>query len=252
MSSPVVHFEIHAKDRDAAIEFYTKVFGWHVETMPEMDYGMVDTHGGRGFNGGITTVEGTPGDQTTRGQGDPFATVYIETADVQAKLDEVVAAGGTVVVPTTVIPDMVTFALFTDPHGNKVGIVQGDGGPQVSEGSGTPVTWFEIMGADASLQGFYSKLFGWEIGTSPMDGYGVVQWEKFGMGGAVGAIPNMPGYVAIYPEVTDTEATVKAIEANGGKILMAPQDMGAAGVRVGMFQDPQGITCGFYKTIPMA
>jgi hypothetical protein len=35
-----------------------------------------------------------------------------------------VAMGARVIVPVTEIPNMVTFAIFTDPDGNKMGIVK--------------------------------------------------------------------------------------------------------------------------------
>jgi len=36
------------------------------------------------------------------------------------------AAGGAIVKDVTVIPDMVTYAIFRDPAGNEVGLVQAE------------------------------------------------------------------------------------------------------------------------------
>ncbi|MFP5225814.1 MAG: VOC family protein [Actinomycetota bacterium] len=239
MKHPVVHFEIHAKDRKAATEFYRSLFGWHIQPMEEMDYGMVDTHAGSGFNGGITTAEG---DQA-------FATVYIETPDIEATLKKAESLGAKVLVPITEIPDVVTIAFLQDPAGNPFGIVKGDGGPQVSPGDGVPVNWFEIMGDDAqALQDFYTELFEWKISQQPMPGYGIVEWPDHKTGGAIGAIDNAPSYVAIYAMVPDPAATSAKAKELGARIMMEPSYMEGGDVTVGMMIDPQGAMFGFYKS----
>ena len=114
MGNPVVHFEVIGMNGEKLRDFYSKTFGWNMQVMPEMDYGLVD-NGGQGINGGV-------------GQGEQaHATFYIEVDDPHAYLDKVEAAGGKTTVPVTVIPDMVTLAMFTDPEGNLVGLVKSDG-----------------------------------------------------------------------------------------------------------------------------
>jgi uncharacterized protein len=115
MGSPVVHFEINSANPEELHAFYGKLFDWHIETMPEMGYGMVDPHGDRGIGGGIG-----------RAQGPNQVTFYIEVDDPQAKLDQIEAAGGKTVVPVTAMGDMVTFAQFSDPDGNVIGLVKSE------------------------------------------------------------------------------------------------------------------------------
>jgi uncharacterized protein len=238
MKHPIVHFEIHAKDRKAASEFYQSLFGWHIQQMDEMDYGMVDTHAGGGFNGGITTAEG---DQA-------FATVYVETPDIEASLTKAESLGAKVLVPITAIPDVVTFAFLQDPAGNPFGIVKGEGGPQVSVGDGVPVNWFEIMGDDAkAVQDFYTELFEWKIKEQPMSGYGVLEWADHKIGGAIGAMEQAPTYVAIYAMVPDPVATSAKAKELGAKIMMEPTYLEGGEVTVAMMVDPQGVMFGFYK-----
>jgi len=76
---------------------------------------LVDTGGGRGINGGIAQAQ----------PGTPSVTIYIEVDDLQANLDKAVKMGSKVLVPVTEIPGMVTYALFSDPEGNAVGLVKG-------------------------------------------------------------------------------------------------------------------------------
>jgi predicted enzyme related to lactoylglutathione lyase len=69
-------------------------------------------------------VEGTIGGGIGEAQGPNQVIFYIEVDDPQAYLDRIDKAGGRTVVPVTEIPDMVTFAQFSDPQGNVVGLVK--------------------------------------------------------------------------------------------------------------------------------
>lgn len=116
MGAPVVHWEINAKDAKRLWEFYSGLFGWKVNSENPMKYGLVSTGSKLGIGGGI-------------GQADPNApapsvTFYIQVDDVQKELDKVGALGGRVVMPSTEIPNMVTFGLFADPEGNVVGLIK--------------------------------------------------------------------------------------------------------------------------------
>ena len=51
-------------------------------------------------------------------------TFYAQVEDFQKTLDSVESMGGKTLMPPTDIPDMVTFALFSDPEGNVIGIVK--------------------------------------------------------------------------------------------------------------------------------
>src|ERR671936_258522 len=53
MADPVVHFELIGVDREALGRFYAELFGWHVESVPEPPYSLIDTHAGSGINGGM-------------------------------------------------------------------------------------------------------------------------------------------------------------------------------------------------------
>lgn len=118
MSNPVVHFEIAGKNPKGLQQFYASLFGWHITSENPMDYGIVDTHAGRGINGGI---EGEPRDAAV--------SIYVEVDDLPAYLSKIEQAGGATVTPVTEIPGMVTYATFRDPAGNIVGLVK-SGQPQ--------------------------------------------------------------------------------------------------------------------------
>jgi predicted enzyme related to lactoylglutathione lyase len=214
----VVHFEVAAVDDGPLVAFYRELFGWELRASPREDYTMIDTRGGRGINGGI-------GRSPT---GSPWSTFYVETEDPQASLDHANALGGTTVIPVTNLGGAVTVALFSDPDGLLIGLVQartepfpGDRSP--SAGSGEPVTWFEILGSDpARSQRFYAELFGWTIDTSGVPGYAVANTgTRRGIQGGVGG-GEESRWAIVCAGVADVEETLRRAEKLGGSRLSAP------------------------------
>ena len=111
MGNPVTWFEVVGKDGAALQRFYSELFGWKLNVIPEMNYALVEADGG--IRGGIG--------QAPDGEG--HVTVYAEVDDPQAYLDKAEELGGKTVVPVTEL-EMVTFALFTDPEGHLFGITK--------------------------------------------------------------------------------------------------------------------------------
>lgn len=239
MGNPVVHFEIISNEKDALENFYRELFGWHVESAPEMNYGMIDTHAG-GINGGIGIAP----------DGTQMTTIYVEVPDLQKTLDKAEKLGGKTAMP---IMEMgpVTMAQFIDPQGNRIGLVKSDDtlpAPSGSSGGSNPVSWFEILGSNGdALRDFYSKLFGWKIETSsdsPVD-YGQVDAKEAGIGGGIGAPMGQPG-VTFYAEVDDLQKYLDRAESLGGKTILPPTEM--EHVAFAQFADPAGITFGLWKS----
>jgi predicted enzyme related to lactoylglutathione lyase len=113
MANPVVHFEIGARDRKGLQDFYGQLFGWQINADNPMNYGMVDTGGPGGINGGIFQA----------GPGEPaYLTVYVQVDDLQASLDKAASLGGKTLVPPMPIPNVGAIALFQDPEGHCVGL----------------------------------------------------------------------------------------------------------------------------------
>jgi predicted enzyme related to lactoylglutathione lyase len=113
----IVHWEIIGKDGPALHKYYSDLFGWNVQQVggAEMGfYGMVDGEQ-TGVGGGIG-LAGPDG-------GTMGVMIYVGVDDIQGALDKAVSLGGKVIQPVTTIPNMVTFAQFSDPQGNVVGLV---------------------------------------------------------------------------------------------------------------------------------
>ena len=127
----VVHFEIHAKDPDAAQRFYSSVFGWNITDLGTQmgNYRLVSTGedqaGTRwpGINGGITPRQGPP-----PSGGEPVnAFVCTITVDnVDSYLDKVKAAGGSVALEKMQVPGVGWLVYVKDPEGNIFGMLQPD------------------------------------------------------------------------------------------------------------------------------
>ena len=122
--SRVVHFEIHAREPERAIEFYRGIFGWEFTSFGgPAEYGLIKTGPSEepGIDGGLIR---------RRGEIDGQAVIaYVCTIDVES-LDEtlaaVIAQGGTLALPRMPIPGVGWLAYAKDTEGNIFGMMQSD------------------------------------------------------------------------------------------------------------------------------
>ena len=113
MKHPVMWFEVLGSNAPKLRKFYGDVFGWTFRS-GDSPYGIVETDPASGIPGGIGPVY--PG---TR----PWVTFYVQTPDIATSLSDIERRGGTVVLPRTEMPD-VTLAVFEDPEGHAIGLVE--------------------------------------------------------------------------------------------------------------------------------
>ena len=126
-SSPVVHFEMPARDKTRMARFYTDAFGWKTQLLGEEMGGYVlatttesDEQSGRpkmpgAINGGFF-AQNEQGSEGTR--------IVISVEDIQKAIAQVTQAGGKVEGTPVPIPGVGQFAVFTDTEGNRVGLLQ--------------------------------------------------------------------------------------------------------------------------------
>ena len=113
MGNPVVHFEIYGRNTEQLNAFYSQAFGWDIHTDNPMNHGMIHTNAdGKGIEGGTS-------------EGDPRVNIVIEVPDLEEALATIESIGGKTVTPPTEVPG-VTFAAFSDPEGNVVGVVKAE------------------------------------------------------------------------------------------------------------------------------
>ncbi len=124
--SKVVHFEIPAERPERAVRFYEQVFGWKIEKWPgPIDYWLVSTvdDGEKDIHG-----EGGPGIHGAIHGNEHFRTVVntIAVKDIDRSLEEVVKAGGKVLIPKGALPGRGYVSFAQDTEGNAFGLFQHD------------------------------------------------------------------------------------------------------------------------------
>jgi len=111
----IMHWEIQSQSPEKLHSFYSDVFGWKVDANNPMKYGMVSSGGGKdAINGGIG---GSP-------QPGSRVLVYANVPSIDATLSKIELLGGRTLMPRTDI-GMVIMAIYTDPEGNTMGIIEG-------------------------------------------------------------------------------------------------------------------------------
>ena len=113
--APIVFFDIASTDLAGEAAFYKVVFDWDADA-----------------NGRLTVPVASPLPGLLRiepaGQAPVVERViYVGVPDINAALAKITAHGGSIVFPRTVAPGVVILALFKDPAGNRVGLVEMDG-----------------------------------------------------------------------------------------------------------------------------
>lgn len=112
----VTHFELPSDDLAASRKFYENVFGWKLEQYPGMDYWLV-----------TTGEPGTPGiDGAIGGAANGMkATVNtVEVDNLDETIRQVLANGGTVIMPKDEIPGVGFLAYVREPGGAVLGAIQ--------------------------------------------------------------------------------------------------------------------------------
>ena len=238
MAQPVVHFDLVGKDGEALRTFYSELFGWNFQMMPGADYGLVG-RAPEGIGGGIGSAP----------DGSTDVVVYVAVPNMQEYLDKIAANGGTQEGEITEIPGVVTYALFTDPQGNRNGIVLDDGtqGPAPDPTETIPVSWFEILGPDGpALRDFYGTVFGWEFDVPGPQDYGMLKWQPgdHGIPGGVGTTEG-DAAVTVYTAVDDLQKYLDRAESLGATPVMQPTEV-APGTTIAVFKDPSDNVFGMF------
>jgi predicted enzyme related to lactoylglutathione lyase len=114
MPAPIVFVDIVGAELPKQAQFYREVFGWQV-----------------GPGGNFAVPAATPMQGTLRVE-DPKKNpiervIYLGVPDINATLAAIAAHGGKTVLPRLEVPNVAILALFTDPAGNRMGLVEMNG-----------------------------------------------------------------------------------------------------------------------------
>lgn len=114
MGRSVVHFEIASPNLQQASDFYRELFGWEIGEEQIEGYRLVRTAEGSIGGGLLRAPEGIF----------PYVTIYVGVDDLRATLRRAEELGGKMVVEPMPIPGVGSFAMFQDPDGVMIGIVE--------------------------------------------------------------------------------------------------------------------------------
>lgn len=250
-----IWYELMTPDPQASRTFYEAVVGWTIDADSAIpgptEYRIV--HADDGDVAGVLTL--TP-DMLASGASAGWMG-YVGVDDVDATVEQLKAAGGSVHLPPQDVPDVGRFAMVGDPQGVVFYVMRGasdqDSTAFARMGQGH-ACWNELQTSDADAAfGFYNGLFGWEkAGGMPMPWgeYSFLRGKDAGnaMDAVWGAMmprekPEHPVGWTFYFRVPDIDAAHARVMSLGGNPLSDPMEV-PGGERVFTATDPQGAVFG--------
>lgn len=248
MRSEFVWYDLVTTDLDAAKAFYQSVIGWRAEDAghPDMTYILLGIEGHKTHVSGMMSLT----EEMRAENVPPHWMGYVYTDDVDAKVADFKAEGGSVLLEPHDIPCVGRFAVLTDPQGAAISIfkpIPPEGGMPEFPPTGTTGTfaWRELYTSDAPAAiAFYGKVFGWSE-TNAMDMGPMGKYHLFSAGGEdLGGMMNKPDDMPVsawgyYIQVDGLGAAIERVKAGGGQLLNGPMDV-PDGAVVANCLDPQG------------
>jgi len=240
-----IWYELMTSDPDGAASFYADIVGWTVSGFE----GGTDTKGYRIFwagNEGIGGLMQLPEGAPTR----PGWFAYLYVADVDAKAEAIVAAGGRVHMPPTDLEGVGRIAMVADPQGLVFYLMNPKSpDPNAESHVFAPdrighCAWNELVTPSlSSALDFYVDQLGWTkaeaMSMGPMGDYQFIDHGRQRLGAMMQTHGDWQPRWTFYFRVADVDALVDRIGARGGKVTMAPHDVPGGG-RILLGIDPQG------------
>ncbi len=248
-----IWYELLTSDADAAGEFYRKVVGWTPvkSDQPGMDYRFFfagDASDNRNGVGGFMAITPEMEEDGAR----PAWVGYIAVDDVDASVEAIIAAGGSLFMPAMDIEGVGRMAMVADPQGAPFYVMRGASDetsfsfaayePKVGH-----CAWNELATSDPDAAvDFYGTQFEWskdgEMDMGPMGAYSFLTAsdKRFVLGAVYKKVPEDPhSHWLFYFRVGDIDAGKSAVEAAGGSIFQQPMEIPGGDYSL-IAQDPYG------------
>lgn len=218
--------DLTSSDIERAQDFYGTIFGWTFESAgPE--YGGYVNAAKDGH-----PVAGLMANRPEMAIPDNWGT-YFRTADVNASVSAVAAAGGSCFMGPMEVPAKGHMSLVSDPSGAVLGLWQPleHRGFEVIGEAGAPV-WHQLTtrGYRAAVD-FYSEVFGWQTEQiSDTDEFRyTTAWfgdqQLLGVMDGAGILPDgVPSTWTIFFGAEDVDRTLQLIADNGGAVVRPAED----------------------------
>lgn len=233
--------ELSTTDPEGAKAFYTGLFDWEFEDIPtDMGgtYTMLKLEGKK-----VTALSAMPPDMQSQDI-PPFWTSYVKHSDVNAVVEKIMAAGGTLMFPPMDVMAYGRLTIGQDPTGAAFGVWQ-PGSHIGAELVNMPNTlvWNELQTRQPDkAKAFYNAVFGW-TGEADESGYVVLEQNGRRHAGMITMDDNWPPEVpnnwTTYFMVEDVDAKIALAQKLGGNVLVPATQAGALGI-FSVLQDPQG------------
>jgi predicted enzyme related to lactoylglutathione lyase len=233
-------------DPQAAVDFYTRLFGWEAETSGEYTFCRL-----RGSDVAAVTAGDSPAWSTH---------IWVESADETAA--RVTDAGGRVVTAPYDVPGAGRTAVLADPAGAEFSLWQAyehKGAQRVNEPAAWAMSALNTPDLDAA-KAFYGAVFGWETATFAAGDLEVTLWRLPGFAGGEPQQPVPADVIATSMPfdgpaqwdvdfwVDDADATAARAAELGGTVVAGPFDMPIG--RRAVLADPQGATFSISRVVP--
>lgn len=249
-----VWHDLSTKDLDGSKRFYGEIFGW---TFSDDSYAHITA--GDEMIGGMRQMNANE-PQPTSWLG------YIGVEDVAQTVGQITAAGGTVHMPATDMPNVGTFAVVADPSGAVFAPWKSARPGEDVEHQGMPKSftfaWDELVSQNPEAAGaFYAQVFGWA--QRPVEMGGGMTYTLFDRPGvknpkgdqasAAGMMKSPPGvphsFWIAYVAVDDCDKRCERATQLGAKVTVGPMDIPNVG-RFACWMDPQGAAIAVLQPTP--
>ena len=123
--SPIVHFEMPAKDKKRVAKFYASAFGWGMQVLgPEMKHYVLATTTPVDKNGMHKKKSAINGGFYQRGEFGKVPHLVISVDDLKKHIAIVKKSGGKILGEPMDIPGIGKYVSFQDTEDNRVGMLQ--------------------------------------------------------------------------------------------------------------------------------
>jgi predicted enzyme related to lactoylglutathione lyase len=236
-----IWIDLTTSDLDRAQDFYGTVFGWTFESAgPE--YGGYVNAAKDGHQ-----VAGLMANRPEFGSPDKWAT-YFHTAEINATMSAVTAAGGAACMGPMEVPAKGHMALATDPACGLFGLWQPleHRGFEVIGEAGAPV-WHQLTTRDfRAAVDFYREVFGWrteDVSDTDEFRYTTAVFDGQQLLGVMDGAGFLPEGVAstwtIFFGAEDVDKTLRVIAEKGGAVVQPAEDTPYG--RLAAATDPMGV-----------
>lgn len=241
-------FELATTDQNSAKEFYSNVFGWEPDDRQisdDMVYTMLKKNGKD-----VGALYPMMDDEQKMGL-PPHWNIYVTVENIEESAQKAKSLGGNVLMEPFDVMEHGKMAVIQDPTNAVIMLWE----PKAHPGAGiidetNTFCWYELNTNDTDkAKDFYTKLFGWDTNVSPM----YTEWKQGNrsIGGMMkiqpewGPVP--PNWLA-YIMAENVDAMTEKVKANGGNVMMGPQDIPDTG-RFSVVADPQGAAFALYEPL---